>query len=263
MNNKYLKYKQKYLELKSTHDINMFGSGLIDTIPRDLLQFISSAEIPEERIAREKINPYEGPYHIFDNIEELTQYYINPDSDKYQNVLKLFNAKLSSIFNPIYATQIINSRGNGLCAYNSLYMYLKLTDKQEIIRIITGGSDKFEDFHRALNRFTKDILLLDRHIYGDLYDETLRGLDDENAPYVEPIFKTFNKITGINILLIDATKQRDSQYNFTIYNFKVEDEIPDETPWDYIMLLKTAAHIMLIHSHGEFSSRKEMYENFK
>lgn len=246
--NKYLIYKNKYIELKSHQNINIIGGGNARLIPPILLEYVSFSE-----------QHGNIQYNLYDNIKELTDSYILDDnSPRKRSLLELFNKLFGEMFIESHPMQIINTRGNGFCAYNSLYMYLQLTDKQEIIKIITNDdTDRFESFRQQLNLLTKKVLFKDKPLYytEEIFQETLIGIDDMNAPYVEPIFKAFTQMTGINIILIEAN-EKNNIFNSTIHTYK------DEAPWDYIVLLKKASHIMLIHSHrNEFRIRKQIYEN--
>ena len=245
--NKYFIYKNKYRELKS-HQY-MIGGGDYSLIRRDLLQYVSSNETPRDRQIREKQNPHNGPYTVFDSIEELTDFYIRDDSDRKRQLLKLFNRFFGQIFIPENRMQLINTRGNGLCAYNSLYMYLQLTDKQEIIKIITNdGTDNFESFRLQLRDLTIKTLPI------EIKDTMIPFIDDTNHPELQPIFNAFTQMTGINIILIDI--------NITTFKHKIY-KFEDKTPWDYIVLLRIPAHVMLIHSHtNEFRIRQQIYQQF-
>ena len=245
---KYLKYKNKYLELKSRY--NMIGSGRYELLPHNLLQYVSSNETPEERQIRERKRPHDGPYNVFDSIEELTDYYFNDSSPKKRPLFQLFVKLFERIFIPDYRIQIINSRGNGLCAYNSLYMYLQLTGKQDIIKIITQDDTlNFDKFRENLRQMAINTL-----------DESIKEfmvplIDDTNAPELQPIFNAFVSITGINILVIDVNT--DTLINqFFIFEHT--------SPIDYIVLLRKGSHVMLIHTYtNDIYIRQQIYQNIR
>lgn len=229
--------------------------GNITKIPFKLLKYISTnGECPEERKQRELIEgtnhicthqPLSDKYYfgIYDSIDQFTNWYFSaptPGRIKFESILnKIFAGVLGSGLN-----QVINSRGNGLCAYNCFYLFLKTT-RPDILDLF-GSSVEFNEFKLIIRDMAVGLL------NPEIKDFMISLIDDPSTPDLDPIFNAFVDFTGINILMININN---NEYTYTKSKFSHRD-----FPSDYLVLIRNACHLMYLHTTGDFTHRQHMYQ---
>jgi hypothetical protein len=225
--------------------------GDISNIPRDLLRYIAtSGECPRERIIREQtedktqelIISDSFSYGVFDTVEQFVNFYFGP----YVNIRRqYFTELLEKIFAdtlPSPTCSIINSRGNGLCVYNCLYMFLKLSRPD--ILVLFSPDSTFTQFRE--NLYTMAINSLPKEIK----DFMIPLISDPSTPDLDPIFTSFVDYTGINVLMININSN-----NFT-YNISKFDH--KDFPNDYIVFIRNSSHLMFYHTCGDYTERQRI-----
>jgi hypothetical protein len=223
--NKYLKYKKKYILKKDTLNINQYGSSLTShtKLDRRVLENISTGENPLEREERVKngLNPENG-YRIMENKDEILSYNNNIESLKKYGRQDIINKKINNInhlygdifniFNnglgiPLY---LIDSRGDGNCFLNSLYIFTILSKKTDKVNdlysttmIKLSNPVNFNDFKLGLY-FLADNLLDSRiSILGeDLINQYKLELRNENVPDVDNLATVYSNFFKCKILIL-------------------------------------------------------------
>lgn len=164
--NKYLKHKNKYLELKK----NQYGSGKNSHTNLNEMTYkhIETYETTEERLNRElseiienkTIYPVKG-YLIFDSIDEIIEYYnsllkLENGSELMDTLITKINKQFGDIFLifDMYKILYIQERSD-YKFFNNLYIYTIMTNKNDKVFnlysfIETVNGVNFDDFKKAL-----------------------------------------------------------------------------------------------------------------
>lgn len=253
---KYFKYKNKYIEKKNI-EINQHGSGKNSHTVLDsrVLENISTGEEPTDRKLREnKGIPPEDGYRIMENTNEILEYNCNIESlrkngredliNKKKNNINDFFGILFDIFNsdfgiPLY---LIDSRGDGKCFLNSLFIFTILSGKANKVNELysyTGIRESnlvnFNDFKSGIYFLGDSLLDSKRSDYGDefykLYKEELH---DENLPSVQILGQVYSNFFTCKILVL----QIDSDYKFTGISAEISPEENDGRTTDHVVIIQ-------------------------
>ncbi len=231
--------------------------GKLSQIPTRLLRYISTTgECPEQRKEREnkedetnqQINSDSFYYGVYDTIDHFVNFYYGPDSSRKDQFTQLLNKIFAGVLVPWSGNQVINSRGNGLCAYNSFYMFLTM-ERPDILELYDLNSDltkQFDDFKQKVRDMAVNSL------DSSIRDFMIPLIDDPSTPDLDPIFTTFVDFTGINILMvnIDINTFKCTKSKFTHKDF----------PSDHIVLIRRAEHLMFLHSTKDYTHRQLLYQ---
>lgn len=233
------------------NNIKSTCQGDISDIPRDLLRYIATTgECPSERIIREQIEDETQEliisdsfsYGVFDTIDQFVNFYFGP----YDNIRRQsFTELLEKIFAntiPSPISSIINSRGNSLCVYNCLYMFLKLSRPD--ILVLFSPDSSFTQFRE--NLYTMAINSLPEEIK----DFMIPLISDPSTPDLDPIFTSFVDYTGINVLMININS---NNFTYNISKFEHKD-----FPNDHIVFIRNASHLMFFHTCGDYTERQQI-----
>ena len=226
--------------------------GNISQIPPTLLRFISTiGECREERRLREEkedetnkqILPT-GSYGVYDTIDHFVNFYYGFPSTRKDQFTQMLTKIFTGILVPWSGNQVINSRGNGLCAYNCLFMFLTMT-RPDILDLF-DSNDNFPKF----KQYVRDMAVesLDTEIKE--FMEPL--IDDPSTPDLDPILTSFVDFTGISILMVNIN---DNTFTFTVSKFSHKD-----FPSDHIVLIRKACHLMFVHGNGNYTGRQQIYQ---
>lgn len=234
------------------NNINTIYQGDISKFSKEILRYISTTgECPKDRKKREDLEDElqelifsdSFSYGVFDTIEQFVNFYFHPYevNTRRQN----FTTLLEKIFNntlPLDNCTIINSRGNGLCVYNCLYMFLKLS-RPDILDLFF--EDCSFDLFKA-NLYTRAINMLPQEIRNFM----IPLISDPSTPDLDPILTSFVDYTGINIIMININNN-----NFT-YNLSKFDH--KDFPNDYVVLIRNACHVMFFHVGEDYTRRQKI-----
>jgi len=233
---------------------NSTNQGNLSKIPTNLLRFISTTgECPEERKAREKQEDELGHgmimsesfyFGVYDTIDQFVGFYYGGPSSNRDQFTQLLNRIFAGVLVPQTGNQVINSRGNGLCAYNSLYMFLTMT-RPDILSLY-DVENKFDGF----KQFVRDMAV--NSLDQEIREVMIPLIDDPSTPDLDPIFTSFVNFTGINILMININ---DNTFTFTKSKFTHKD-----FPTDHIVIIRKASHLMFLHSDSDYTHRQQMYQ---
>ncbi len=234
---------------------NIFNvnQGSLTQIPVKLLRFISTTgECPEQRKTREKqedqisqqIFSESFYYGVYDTVDQFINFYFGGPSARKTQYTQLLNKIFAGILIPWSGNKVINSRGNGLCAYNCLYMFLLMT-RPDILKLFNCGEDFFQFKEKVRNMAVNS---LDKEIK----DFMIPLIDDPSTPDLDPIFTSFVDFTGINILMVNIN---DNTFTVTKSKFSHRD-----FPLDYLVIIRKACHLMFLHSNKDYTHRQQLYQ---
>lgn len=232
---------------------NSTYQGNLLKIPTNLLRFISTTgECPEQRKTREKLedelsHPIMSDsfyYGVYDTVEHFINFYYGGPSARKDQYTQLLNKIFAGILVPWSGNKVINSRGNGLCAYNCLYMFLVMS-RPDILKLF-GVDREFPKFKEAVRDMAVNSL-----------DEEIREfmvplIDDPSTPDLDPIFTSFVNFTGINILMININ---DNTFTFNKSKF-----VHKDFPTDHLVIIRKACHLMFLHSSKDYTHRQQLYQ---
>ena len=239
---KIMKYKQKYLALKN----KQIGGGIRSWkklhMPRgseselslknyQLLRFVSTeGEVPSERKAREEnedrtgqLFQPPGPYQIFDSHNELTT-----NSFAIRRYNTIFN-RIFNVENP-GSVQLINSRGNGLCGYNSIWIFLNL-----VFSPFTLTFDQLLESLQINDRVRNYLIAVRPEVVEDDIKATML---DTNTPNIEPHIYYFSEIFKLNFMVLDI-ENSDGNCNYSSHASNI----------DSIIVVKKGGHFMLLFNY--------------
>jgi hypothetical protein len=260
--NKYLKYKQKYLNLLQ----NGSGRESYRILDRRVLENISTGESPEDRMAR--INRNELPpdgYKIMENINEILELNYNLNFNTLdpsirqqriqyieqvtQNLNKLFNDAFSII--QLYGCRLlyIDARGDGNCFLNSLYIYTLSTNKNDKINelysltgILESNLINFNDFKKSLEFLGETLLDSQINSFGyDIVQIMKQELRDPNIPSVQVFAQLYCDHFNVTITVIQVNK--DFQF---LQKTTINPSNPNEQTDTAIIIQKGNAHFGLL-----------------
>lgn len=234
----------------NTFNVNQ---GSLTQIPVKLLRFISTTgECPEQRKDREKQEDETSQqifsesfyYGVYDTVDHFINFYYGAPSARKDQYTQLLNKIFAGILVPWSGNKVINSRGNGLCAYNCLYMFLVMT-RPDILELFDSGEDfsKFKEKVRDMAVNTLDL---------EIRDFMIPLIDDPSTPDLDPIFTSFVNFTGINILMVNIN---DNAFTVTKSKFSHQD-----FPSDYLVVVRKACHLMFLHSNKDYTYRQHLYQ---
>lgn len=227
--------------------------GNLSQIPIRLLRFISTTgECPEQRKARETQEDESGQqissesfyYGVYDTVDHFVSFYYGVPSARKDRYSQLLNKIFAGILVPWSGNQVINSRGNGLCAYNCLYMFLTMT-RPDILELY-GANGEFTEFKKTVRDMAVNSLDL------EIREFMVPLIDDPSTPDLDPIFTAFVDFTGINILMVNIN---DNAFTCTKSKFTHKD-----FPTDHLVIIRKACHLMFLHSNKDYSHRQRMYQ---
>ena len=236
--------------LSSTN--NNIYQGNLSKIPNNLLRFISTTgECPKQRKTREldedkdeQIKPSELYYYgVYDTINHFVNFYYGQSSSNKNKFTELLNKIFKNVLVPWSGNQVINSRGNGLCAYNCLYMFL-IMSRPDILNLY-DIKEKFTEFKNSVRNMAVE------YLDPEIREFMIPLIDDTSTPDLDPIFTSFVNFTGIYILMISINNNE-----FTISKTKF---INDYYPNDHIVIIRNASHLMFLHSNSNYTHREKLY----
>jgi hypothetical protein len=232
---------------------NTTCQGNLSKIPINLLRFISTTgECPEERKTRENLEDELGHqiisksfyYGVFDTIDNFVNFYFGVPSSNKDQYTQLLSKIFVDVLVPWSGNQVINSRGNGLCAYNCLYMFLSMT-RPDILELYDVNS-KFAEF----KQFVRDMAV--NSLDEEIREVMIPLIDDISNPDLDPIFTSFVNFTGINILMINI--------NNNTFTFNKSKFTHKDFPTDHIVIIRNASHLMFLHSNKDYTHRQQLYQ---
>lgn len=233
---------------------NLTNQGNLSKIPTNLLRFISTTgECPEQRKARENQEDELGHgiisesfyYGVYDTIDHFVGFYFGMhSSSNKEHFTQLLGKIFAGILVPLSNNQVINSRGNGLCAYNCLYMFLTMT-RPDILELYDVES-KFAGF----KEFVRDMAV--NSLDQEIREIMVPLIDDPSTPDLDPIFTSFVNFTGINILMI--------YINDNTFTFNKSKFVHKDFPTDHIVIIRKASHLMFLHSDSDYTQRQQLYQ---
>lgn len=232
---------------------NSTYQGNLLKIPTNLLRFISTTgECPEQRKAREKQEDETAQeifsesfyYGVYDTVDHFINFYYGGPSARKDQYTQLLNKIFAGILVPWSGNKVINSRGNGLCAYNCLYMFLVMT-RPDILKLFDYGED-FSKFKEKV----RDMAV--NNLDPEIRDFMVPLVDDPSTPDLDPIFTAFVNFTGINILMVNINDN-----NFTVTKSKFTHK---NFPSDHIVIIRKACHLMFLHSTKDYTHRQQLYQ---
>ena len=239
--NKYLKYKNKYLQIKNTQ----LGSGPqshkkivkeFSGYRDELLGRIGTFENARERESREtaRREPEKG-YKIFESIGEIIEYnygldptYELTDEQIMQRIayMDLVTGNLGDTFGASFEfveaidrdskLMYIDSRGDGNCFLNSLFIYSLMSNKADKIRDLSSISGVRESSRINFANFRESMLFL-----GDSFLDN-SGLDSETITQLKaalrdpniPDTQSFGQVYVDNFNTRIIVVQVDKDYGF-------------------------------------------------
>jgi hypothetical protein len=251
--------------------------GNLTQIPVHLLRFISTTgECSEQRKERERKEDETNQqsksnsfyYGVYDTVNHFVNYYYGPSSSRKNQFTQLLNKIFSGILiaqsqpsleselinqaNTNNQTntnnQVINSRGNGLCAYNCLYMFLTMSRPDILDLYDTNDFAVFKQKIRDMAVYSLD---------SEIREFMIPLIDDPSTPDLDPIFTSFVNFTGINILMININ---DNTFMYTKSQFTNNYKAP---PSDYLVIIRKAEHLMFLHSNKDFTHRQLLYQQIE
>ena len=229
--------------------------GNLSQIPPNLLLFISTTgECIDERKEREKQETESGElknsdsfyYGVYDTIYHFVNYYYGSSSSRKDQFTQMLNKIFTGILIPGSGSgnQVINSRGNGLCAYNCLYMFL-IMSRPDILDLYDDNKD-----FRIFKQKVRDMAV--NSLDSAIKEVMIPLIDDPNTPDLDPIFTSFVDFTGINILMVNIN---DNTFSCTKSKFTHKD-----FPSDHIVIIRKADHLMFLHSNKDYTYRQLLYQ---
>ncbi len=241
--NKYLKYKYKYLELKNQQrgggdlEPNLFNYQFLDpVIFENNLVSITNC-VPQIYGSVEEILGSENKI--------LTTGQINPNYIESEKNLNLLYKPLFKKFNNLL---MVNSRGNGNCFINSLY-------------ISTFTNNIKLDF----NNFYETLMNLGREYYLSIKDTTdlfvynilIEQFNDPSTPDVRVLSNIYSNLFGCKILII-----KDNNKNFKITYAHIFEPIIQNEKTEHIVIIQNGnSHFRaLILYNSNIEQRKEFYD---
>jgi len=242
--------------LSSTN--NNIYQGNLSEIPDSLLKFISTTgECPEQRKIREineeekkQLIPSDSYYYgVYDTIDHFVNFYYGYTSHNKKKFTELLNKIFKDVLVPWSGNQVINSRGNGLCAYNCLYMFL-IMSRPDILNLY-DINEKFTEFKSSVRNMAVE------YLDPEIRECMTPLIDDTSTPDLDPIFTSFVNFTGINILMININ---DNTFMYTKSQFTNNYKAP---PSDYLVIIRKAEHLMFLHSNKNFTHRQLLYQQIE
>lgn len=228
--------------------------GNLSKIPSKLFRFIATTgECPEQRIQREKqedklneqvVESDSFYFGVYDTVEHFVNFYYGFHTTRREQFTKMLNKIFAGVLIPWSSNQVINARGNGLCAYNCLYMFLTM-NRPDILELFDSGG-KFSEFKTKVRDMAVNSL------DPEIKEFMTPLVDDPSTPDLDPIFTAFVAFTGINILMVNIN---DNAFTFTKSKFEHKN-----FPCDYIVIIRKACHLMYLHSKKDFTHRQLMYQ---
>lgn len=220
----------------------------ITNLPLWMLRFIATnGEDSIERELREKLEDEIGQpifnsdvtYFVFSSANEINNFYFprfDPTSQRHIMFTGMINKIFASIFDNNFGVQLISARGNGLCAYSCLFMFLK-TSRPDILDLF--GTENFSVFRQTV----RDMAV--NNLNPEIRENVEELIDDVSCPELDPIFTAFVEFTGIAIITVKI----DSNVNkYNISKFEHRD-----FPQDHIVIIRNSAHIMFLHTNFNFT----------
>lgn len=230
--------------------------GNIYKIPFGLLQYVATTgECPEQRREREQreescgvtaYRPVPGQFYygVYDTVEHFVKFYFGFPSARETKFRTMLNRIFAGVLVPWSGNQVINTRGNGLCAYNCLYMFLSIT-RPDILELFDSGK-RFAEFKSSV----RDMAI--QSLDPDIRDFMTPLVDDPSTPDLDPIFTAFVDFTEINILMISIN---DNSFTWTKTKFSHRDY-----PSDHIVIIRKACHLMYLQTNSNYTHRQQMYQ---
>jgi hypothetical protein len=211
---KYLKYKNKYLEAKK---FNQKGGVVI--IPDSLkpLIFVKS----------------DGSFDISDSVASFLSRWAGATSVNVDRQA-IFQRYLPVITNLSY--NIINLKGNGSCFYESMFLFLKMTNGEDF------PFANYQDFKAVVISQIKENSELRSIHDAESYSELMRGIEHPDSPDIELPMVTISTFFGIKICSINTRMQG---RNLTGYIGKYNDDgSPD---LDCATIIVSEGHVYLVY----------------
>jgi hypothetical protein len=232
---KYLKYKNKYLEAKKI--LNQKGGVL--TIPENLKSLITQKE--------------HKTLDISDSVDHFLSSNWPHDTPNNRDRRAIFQRYLPDI--PDRSYNIINLRGNGTCFFEAIFLFIKMTNDVSV----------FESYEH-LKQILIDTILGDTDLrteYGEFFDEIIKGILDPNSPSIDLLMKKTCDILGIKICSINIIMR-----NTKIKGYVTKFNETGGNDLDCITLLVLEGHVYLVfptNTDGSSSTdlRIELYNSIK
>ena len=227
--------------------------GNLSKIPNRLLRYIATTgECPEQRKERESREDETNSliiadtyyFGVYDTVNHFISFYYGVQSARKDRYTEMLNKLFNGILVPWSGNQVINTRGNGLCVYNCLYMFLTMT-RPDILALFDCG-EIFSDFKTKVRDMAVNSL------DPEIKEFMTPLIDDPSTPDLDPIFTSFVDFTGINIIMININ---DNTFTFNKTKFEHKD-----FPTDYIVIIRKACHLMYLHTTSNITHRQHMYQ---
>jgi len=228
---KYLKYKGKYLELKK-----QIGGVPCDPATDPRLTGLICTLVGD----------------VSNSLEEFITSNYHPASPRRPIFAAIAAFYFNDIFIPRYNLQILNMIGNGLCAFNAIYTFLKLTDDDIMINTISRGQGtEVEPF---IESFRENVIA---SVPAARRADVRREVYDRNEPFLEDVLTWFSSFGGINIMVIDVLYDGRSVRARPMRIFE------NAIAKDAMILFRHSNHIYLVFSHTNPGERMSLYESLK